>query len=207
MSKKIDPTITGGMFHDNIILPQMLEWALKESDYERKAKEYKNTMYKGIGISCFLHGCAFTGSGERDIIKAKLKLRKKGNKVIILTSNTEIGQGLHTTFKKIAAYNLGIPLENIEIAEYDTEIVPNTGPTVASRSVMIVGYLIQEASKKLKQRWNESEEIEIIEDYKHPTHLIDWDTSALRGDAYPSYGLGINVVEVEIDKVTLEVKL
>lgn len=205
--KQNDPTITGGIFHDNIILPKMLDLALKESDYERKAKEYKDTMYKGIGISCFLHGCAFTGSGERDIIKAKLKLKKKGNKVTILTSNTEIGQGLHTTFRKIASYNLNIPLEDIDIAEYDTDIVPNTGPTVASRSVMIVGYLIQEASKKLKERWRESDEIEITEDYKHPTHLVDWDTNTLRGDAYPSYGLGINVVEVEIDKYTLEVKI
>lgn len=205
--KQNDPTITGGIFHDNIILPKMLDLALKESDYERKSKEYKNSMYKGIGISCFLHGCAFTGSGERDIIKAKLKLKKKGNKVTILTSNTEIGQGLHTTFRKIASYNLNIPLEDIDIAEYDTDIVPNTGPTVASRSVMIVGYLIQEAFKKLKERWNESDEIEITEDYKHPTHLVDWDTNTLRGDAYPSYGLGINVVEVEIDKYTLEVKI
>ena len=205
--KQNDPTITGGIFHDNIILPKMLDLALKESDYERKSKEYKNSMYKGIGISCFLHGCAFTGSGERDIIKAKLKLKKKGNKVTILTSNTEIGQGLHSTFRKIASYNLNIPLEDIDIAEYDTDIVPNTGPTVASRSVMIVGYLIQEASKKLKERWNESDEIEITEDYKHPTHLVDWDTNTLRGDAYPSYGLGINVVEVEIDKYTLEVKI
>lgn len=205
--KQNDPTITGGIFHDNIILPKMLDLALKESDYERKSKEYKNSMYKGIGISCFLHGCAFTGSGERDIIKAKLKLKKKGNKVTILTSNTEIGQGLHTTFRKIASYNLNIPLEDIDIAEYDTDIVPNTGPTVASRSVMIVGYLIQEASKKLKERWNESDEIEITEYYKHPTHLVDWDTNTLRGDAYPSYGLGINVVEVEIDKYTLEVKI
>lgn len=205
--KQNDPTITGGIFHDNIILPKMLDLALKESDYERKSKEYKNSMYKGIGISCFLHGCAFTGSGERDIIKAKLKLKKKGNKVTILTSNTEIGQGLHTTFRKIASYNLNIPLEDIDIAEYDTDIVPNTGPTVASRSVMIVGYLIQEASKKLKERWNESDEIEITEYYKHPTHLVDWDTTTLRGDAYPSYGLGINVVEVEVDKYTLEVKI
>lgn len=205
--KQNDPTITGGIFHDNIILPKMLDLALKESDYERKSKEYKNSMYKGIGISCFLHGCAFTGSGERDIIKAKLKLKKKGNKVTILTSNTEIGQGLHTTFRKIASYNLNIPLEDIDIAEYDTDIVPNTGPTVASRSVMIVGYLIQEAFKKLKERWNESDEIEITEDYKHPTHLVDWDTNTLSGDAYPSYGLGINVVEVEIDKYTLEVKI
>ena len=47
----------------------------------------------------------------------------------------------------------------------------------------------------------------IVEDYKHPTHLIDWDTNTLRGDAYPSYGLGINVVEVEVDKYTLEVKI
>lgn len=205
--KQNDPTITGGIFHDNIILPKMLDLALKESDYERKAKEYKDTMYRGIGISCFLHGCAFTGSGERDIIKAKLKLKKKGKKVTILTSNTEIGQGLHTTFRKIASYNLNIPLEDIDIAEYDTDIVPNTGPTVASRSVMIVGYLIQEAAKKLKERWRESDEIEITEDYKHPTHLVDWDTNTLRGDAYPSYGLGINVVEVEIDKYTLEVKI
>ncbi|KLI25302.1 xanthine dehydrogenase family protein molybdopterin-binding subunit [Brachyspira hyodysenteriae] len=205
--KQNDPTITGGIFHDNIILPKMLDLALKESDYENKVKKYKDDMYRGIGISCFLHGCAFTGSGERDIIKAKLKLKKKGNKVTILTSNTEIGQGLHTTFRKIAAYNLQIPLEDVDISVYDTNIIPNTGPTVASRSVMIVGYLIQEACKKLKDKWNESEEIEIIEEYKHPSHLVDWDSTNLRGDAYPTYGLGINVVEVEIDKFTLEVKI
>ena len=205
--KQNDPTITGGIFHDNIILPKMLDLALKESNYEEKIKKYKDDMYKGIGISCFLHGCGFTGSGERDIIKSKLKLKKKGNKVSILTSNTEMGQGLHTTFRKIAAYNLEIPIEDIDIPEYDTDKISNTGPTVASRSAMIVGYLIQEASKKLKQKWNDAEEIEIIQDYKHPEHLVDWDNNALRGDAYPSYGLGINVVEVEIDKVTFEVKI
>lgn len=205
--KKDDMTVTGGKFHDNIILPKMLEWILKASDYENKYKAYEKDMYKGIGISCFLHGCAFTGSGERDLIKAKLKMLKKGNRVKIFTSNTEIGQGLHTTFRKIAAYNLNIPVENIDIAEYDTDIVPNTGPTVASRSIIIVGYLVQEASKKLKDRWNEGEEIEIIENYKHPEHVIDWDTTNFRGDAYPSYGLGINVVEVEVDKVTFEIKI
>lgn len=205
--KKDDTTVTGGKFHDNIILPKMLDWILKETDYKNKIKEYDATKYKGIGISCFLHGCAFTGSGERDIIKAKLKMLKEGNKVTIFTSNTEIGQGLHTTFKKIAAHYLDIPIEDIYIAKYDTDIIPNTGPTVASRSIMIVGYLIQEASKKLKSRWNESDRLEIIEDYKHPPHLIPWDTQSFRGDAYPSYGLGINAVQVEVDKVTLEVQI
>lgn len=205
--KQGDTTVTGGKFHDNIILNEMLTKILKESDYSKKREEYKKDKYKGIGISCFLHGCAFTGSGERDLIKAKLKLQKNKDTVTIYTSNTEIGQGLHTTFKKIAAYELSIPLEKVTIHPYDTSLIPDTGPTVASRSIMIVGFLIQEAAKKLKDKWNDGDVVEVIEEYKHPEHLIAWNNETFRGDAYPSYGFGINVVEVEVDKYTFEVKI
>lgn len=203
--KKGDTTITGGMFHDNILLPELIDWAVKESDYKKKHKEYSGKM-KGIGLSAFLHGCAFTGSGERDIIKAKLKMRKKKDKIYISTSNTEIGQGLHTAFRKIAAYELKLPIEQIEIEEYDTTKICDTGPTVASRSAMIVGYLVQEASKKMKAHLKE-EYAEVEQSYEHPKHLIPWDAQTFRGDAYPSYGLGVNVVEVEIDKTTYEIEI
>ena len=205
--KQGDETITGGKYHDNIILKKMLDYTLDKTDYYNKKKEYGNGNYRGIGISCFLHGCAFTGSGERDIIKAKLILKKEGDEVTIFTSNTEIGQGLDTTFKKIAAYELGIPIESVHIHPYDTTLIPDTGPTVASRSVMVVGFLIEKASKQLKEKWNDSHIVEVTEHYKHPDHLIPWDTETFRGDAYPSYGLGINAVEVEVDKVTLEVTI
>ncbi|MGL4985541.1 MAG: xanthine dehydrogenase family protein molybdopterin-binding subunit, partial [Treponemataceae bacterium] len=209
--KQGDQTITGGRFHDPIILDQLITWALDASDYRSKHHSYslsptKGDALKGIGISLFLHGCAFTGSGERDIIKAKLRLEKRGNRVRICTSNTEIGQGLHTTFKKIAAKELGIALENIEVAPYDTTQIPDTGPTVASRSIMIVGYLVQEAAKKMRARFNE-DSFDIIQDYAHPDHLIAWDPTTFRGDAYPCYGLGVNVVEVEVDPVTYEVSV
>ena len=53
--KQNDPTLTGGIFHDNIILPKMLDLALKESNYEKKIKKYKDDRYKGIGISYKLY--------------------------------------------------------------------------------------------------------------------------------------------------------
>ena len=205
--KQGDTTVTGGKYHDNIILDKLLDKALEKIDYDKKTKEYGRGKYRGVGISCFIHGCAFTGSGERDIIKSKVRLLKENNKVTIFTSNTEIGQGLYTTFIKIVAKELGIPIEDIDIHEYDTTKICNSGPTIASRSIMIVGYLLEGAAREMKSRWNEGDRVEVLGNYKHPDHLIPWDTKEFKGDAYPSFGIGVNAVEVEIDKTTFEIEI
>ncbi len=204
--KQGDITTTGGKFHDRITLNELLDVIKKESDFDTKLHSQKNGKLRGIGIAAFPHGVAFTGSGERDIIKAKLRLTRKNGRVTIYTSNTEIGQGLHTTFRKIAAHTLNIPLEQIDIAEMNTATTSHTGPTVASRSITIVGYLIQEAAKKMLSH-PQDEDVEIIQNYEHPPHLIPWDTATLRGDAYPAWGLGVNAVEVEVDPVTYEIQV
>ncbi|MBN7573007.1 MULTISPECIES: xanthine dehydrogenase family protein molybdopterin-binding subunit [Clostridium] len=200
-----DDTCTGGKFTYDVKLEEMLEKAEKISDFSRKYKKYSSEqgiMRKGIGMSIFLHGCGFTGSGERDFIKAKVKLLKYESGVIeILVSNTDMGQGLQTTFKKIVAKALDKNYQDIIYENPDTDRVPDSGPTVASRSIMVVGKLLERAALRLKENWVDGKEQIIEENYKHPD-LIPWNITKFNGDAYPSYSWGINVVEVEINTVT-----
>jgi len=200
-----DDTSTGGKFSYEVKLEEMIEKAEKISNFSEKYKKYSNEsgiIRKGIGMSIFLHGCGFTGSGERDHIKAKVKLLKDENEVIeILVANTDMGQGLQTTFKKIVAKVLDKNYEEIVYKNPDTDRVPDSGPTAASRSIMVVGKLLERAANRLKENWLEGEKQIIEENYKHPD-LIPWDVEKFNGDAYPSYSWGINVVEVEVNTIT-----
>lgn len=204
-----DNTATGGNFFYDVKLNEMVDKMESMCDFSSKYKKYElenrnndAVIKKGIGMSIFLHGCGFTGSGERDLIKAVVKLVKhKDDKVEILVANTDMGQGLQTTLRKIVAQVLDIDYNEIIYNNPDTDRVPDSGPTAASRSVMVVGKLLERAALRLKEEWKSGEEQLIVEKYKHPD-LIPWDEKKFHGDAYPSYSWGINVVEVEINTLT-----
>jgi CO/xanthine dehydrogenase Mo-binding subunit len=204
LAKQNDKTSTNGMFRDPIIMPEMVEKVLKESNYEAKVKEYKGT-YKGIGMSWFLHGCGFTGSGEKDHINALVKLEKDEQDVVtILIAAVDMGQGVKTTMKKIVSNILDIPIEQVVYNNPDTNKVPDSGPTVASRTIMIVGGLVARAAKQLKETWVEKEYQLVSERFVQPEY-IKWDEKTFQGDAYPAYSWGVNIVEVEVNPITFEV--
>jgi CO/xanthine dehydrogenase Mo-binding subunit len=211
--KQGDPTVTKGKFRDPILMDEMIVDLLTTSQYKKKKEEFQtinqqNHRYKkGIGTSLFLHGCGFTGSGERDHIKAKVKLVKsKDDQVSLKISNSDMGQGIFTTLCKIVAKELDLPYEEILFPYPDTKEVPDSGPTVASRTTMIVGKLLERAAKKLKSQWQSGVEQEVVENYVH-REMIPWNEKSFTGDAYPAYSWGVNIVEVEVDTVTGNVKL
>lgn len=208
--QKGDLTCTEGIFRYEVKLPQMLQKIYEMSNYKEKIKVYENNTVKkqrGIGCAFFLHGCGFTGSGEQDHIKSEVKLRKtKEQYVEILVANVDMGQGLLTTFKKIVSTTLDISFDRIIYNNPDTDKVPDSGPTVASRTIMIVGRLLELACLKLKDKWNDDVEVEVVEKYKQP-EFVKWNQEHLSGDAYPTYSWGINVVEVEVDTLTYEISV
>lgn len=223
--KRGDPTITGGTIRDEVILDQLIARAEELSGFSGKRIEYRRRRLwmdgeesrssvgsdlsprRGIGISIFNHGAGFTGDGEQRIIKGKASLRKRTDDVVeILTAATDMGQGPKTTFRKVVGGVLGIAPEEIVFVEPDTDVVPDSGPTVASRTIMIVGYLLQEAAKDLKAQWKSSEEQVVTRGYEMPPGM-NWDQDALSGDAYGTFGWGVNVCEVEVDPVSWEVQV
>lgn len=202
--KKGDETTTNGHIIEEVKLPEMIDVLTKESDYWRKAKEYTPGCGKGIGVAMYNHGGAFTGNGEQAIIKAHSLLVKKGDKVTILVGSTEMGQGFKTSLRKICASTLGISIDDVDYPDPDTSKVVDSGPTAASRSTMIVGRLVERAALQMKERWDEGD-FSVEVEYEHPEGY-PWDQATFRGDAYLGYGWGAAIVEVEVDKLTNEVK-
>jgi CO/xanthine dehydrogenase Mo-binding subunit len=144
----------------------------------------------------------------------------------VLAASTEIGQGTNTIFSQIVADTLNIDYELIEVARPDTANVPNSGPTVASRTCMIVGKLVESAALGLKQtlvgagllgeQYTSAEfqgacreyqerfgPLKSFSQYKPPPG-ISWDDEKYRGDAYGAFAWAVYVAEITIDPVTSE---
>ena len=204
IAKRGDETTTNGHIIEEVKLPEMLEVVTREADYWRKAKEYKPGCGRGIGIAMYNHGGAFTGNGEQAIIKAHARLVKTGDRVSIQVGSTEMGQGFKTSLRKICAATLGVSIDQIEYLDPDTSKVVDSGPTAASRSIMVVGRLVERAAQEMKARWDEGDFTTEVE-YEHPDGY-PWDQDTFRGDAYLGYGWGVACVEVEVDRLTNEVK-
>ena len=204
LAKTGDEPTPNGHIIEEVKLPEMLDVITRESDYWRKAKEYKPGCGRGIGIALYNHGGAFTGNGEQAIIKAHARLVKTGDRVSIQVGSTEMGQGFKTSLRKICAATLGVSIDQIEYLDPDTSKVVDSGPTAASRSTMVVGRLVERAAQEMKERWSEGDFTTEVE-YEHPDGY-PWDQATFRGDAYLGYGWGVACVEVEVDKLTNEVK-
>ena len=207
-----DTTATGQTLGSDCSALETLQQAVEKSRYAEKRAEM-NGGNKGIGLSLFYHGSGFTGSGElRLASRAAIELTDRG--VQVLTSSTEIGQGTRTMHAQIVADALGVPYESVEVAQPDTSRVPDSGPTVASRTCMVVGGILQRAAVEMRRRIGEASPAEyyrahgplrVEAEYEQP-EWIRWDDETYQGDAYATYGWGCNVAELELDHVTLEAR-
>lgn len=207
LARQGDATSTSGKYHFPIPLPEMINEVDRACDFRRKHLEYEKPQTgryrKGIGMALWFHGAGFTGSGERDHIKAVCKLHKYPDGTVeVLASNGEIGQGLRTTFPKIVAHELNLPLEKVYYNHPDTARVPDSGPTVASRSLMVVGELLRRAAIKLRTQWKEGEDQIVEEHFREPDFMIPFYLDKFHGDAYPTYAWGVGAIEVELDTCT-----
>ena len=119
---------------------------LEENQYPRSKPE---DMLRGIGVSAFQHGAGFTGTGENKI-KGKIRVElKPDGRLTIYSASTEMGQGEATIMPTIMARALGINRNQVKLAEVNTDVVPDSGPTVASRTTMIVGSLLVDAANEI----------------------------------------------------------
>ena len=222
-------TATGQVIHQPIDLDALLTRALEVSDYHAKTQRFTTenqhaTIKKGIGFATFMHGAGFTGSGERYLNSlVGLEATPEG-RVKILVSSSEFGQGTNTILAQIAAEALNAHYHLIDVAQPDTAMVPNSGPTVASRTAMVVGGLLQRAAANLLETLRlaaflpahhtpddlapaiqayiqQHGPLKAFHRYESPGNIF-WDDQKYMGDAYPTYAWAVYVAEVAIDLTT-----
>src|SRR5437870_5954520 len=183
-----DTTATGQRLGRDCSARAVLREAVKRTDFKRRRRALAGTN-RGIGLSLFFHGSGFTGGGEVKLAsKASLELTERGARVLV--ASTEIGQGTRTMHAQIVADTLGIPYDRVEVSEADTGLVPDSGPTVASRTCMIVGRILERCAREMKRRLGKKTPREYLEkhgplvitkQYEKPAGMR-WSDETYRGD-------------------------
>jgi CO/xanthine dehydrogenase Mo-binding subunit len=230
-----DLTPTGQVLRESVGAAEVLARATEAAEYERirelsaqtrsvrwgQAAEagsgQRSTRVRsasGIGLALAWHGSGFTGRGE--VLLASVAGVELGDDgvVRVLVASTEIGQGTNTIFPMLAAEALGIEPGEVEMAPVDTSVVPNSGPTVASRTAMVVGGLVIKAAERLRETVEARSGGPFAETYREdarrfgstrvdqrfePYPNIEFDEKTYRGDAYPAFGWACAVAEVDVD--------
>lgn len=201
-----DTTATGQKLTESVSSDLVIDAALKAAPPVRPSG--RPTVRRGRGLSLVYHGSGFTGSGEKKLGGKVAVEATVDGRFVVLTASTEIGQGTKTIFCQIAADALGVPLDHVIVGPQDTSLVPDSGPTVASRTAMIVGGLIHEAAKELRERLSAKPAmpLRVEKTYVQPD-TMHWDDETYRGDAYPVYAWACTIVDVDVDMVTGEVRV
>src|SRR5437660_2361349 len=245
--KQGETTATSQTIREKVDMEGLLNRAFELSDYHQKRDRFARendvaqavslrsqtnslrNMKKGIGFASFMHGAGFTGSGEVYLQSVVGAEATPEGRVRILAASTEIGQGTNTVFAQIAAEALGLDYDLIEVTQPDTAQVPNSGPTVASRTCMIVGKLVESAALGLKQtligsgllpdQFTQTEFQKACGDYIErfgplksfskydPPPGIRWDDEKYQGDAYGAFAWAVYVAEVSYDPLTYEARV
>jgi CO/xanthine dehydrogenase Mo-binding subunit len=231
-----DETPTGQILRESVAAEEVLERAAEAAEFEgvrartskaraRRAgsghvpgsplRTSRDRTASGIGVALAWHGAGFTGSGEIKLASvASVELADDG-RVRILTGSTEMGQGTKTIFPQLVAAELGLTADEVEIAPQDTAVVPDSGPTVASRTAMVVGGLLIRAARRLRAEVEARSDgasfadARVLDAATHgPTRIdqqfepyphVHFDDETYRGDAYPAFGWAACVAAVDVD--------
>ena len=230
-----DSMATGQIIREDLDLAGMVDQALAAIDYEGKRSRFAagnrgdGPIKRGVGFSVFMHGCGFTGGGESHLASVAGVEGLADGSVAVLAASTEMGQGKNTVFTQIVAEALRVPCELVSVAEVDTDFVPNSGPTVASRSTMVVGRILEDAATGFRQALVQQgflKEPYTAEAFRagvakahaqlgscrcygqfHKAPGTSWDEVNYQGDAYPTYAWACYAAEVAVDLDIFEVKV
>ncbi len=170
--------------------PTALDKVLKAVDYEGLRKEQEEKRKKGelmgIGISTFTEivgagptkACDILGIGLFD--SCDIRVNPTGSAIARMGTRAQ-GQGHETTYAQIIATELGIPSEEVQVEEGDTDKAPYGAGTWGSRSTPVAGAAIAKAARKVraKARKIAAHLLEVSEDD------LEWDVDQFKVKGVP----------------------
>jgi len=225
-----DTTATGQVLRESVGAVEVLEAAAGAAGFERVRQSHEAgcgagpdaRSASGIGIALGWHGGGFTGSGETKLAGVVSAELTDTGRLIALSASTEMGQGSRTVLAQIVAEALGVSPDEVDVALPDTSQVPDSGPTVASRTTMVVGGLLAVAAAHLRadveartgapfaasrrEYVGAHGPLRVTEQF-HGFPGIEWDDATYRGDAYAAYSWACAVAAVDVDIDTGEVRV
>ncbi|NOZ74094.1 MAG: xanthine dehydrogenase family protein [FCB group bacterium] len=145
-----DTTVTGQKLMVSVGAEETLQRAANAAEWPRKVKSASGSRYRtGLGIGTIHYGnCLGAAGWALDGAGVKLSLARDGS-VAVAFGLVEMGQGALTVVQQMTAEALGIDPERITVLPTDSRQVPDSGPSVASRNVVMTGNAIRKAAEAL----------------------------------------------------------
>jgi CO/xanthine dehydrogenase Mo-binding subunit len=222
-----DETITGHRLSESVGFGDVLDRVAEASGWERKRVrngEARGTRRRGIGIAASYYGVGLGALG-RHLNPAGASVVVSGDgSVTVAVGTTEIGQGMIAVLSQITAEALGCPMSRVRVMEADTSRVPDSGPTVASRTTVMSGNAIRDAAWKIRQAmepmiadsglsWEEA--VRYCTEHQVGLAAHGWaippetsiDVETGQGRPYICYSFSANTVELEVDTETGETRV
>ena len=157
-----------------------LDKALEAFDYRAFRKEQeqarKQGRYLGVGFSTYVEACGLAPSQVAGALGAQAGLYESATvrvhptgKVTVFTGSHSHGQGHETTFAQVAADELQVPFEDVEIVHGDTGQIPfgmgsygsRSGP-VGTAAIYLSTQKIKEKAKKIAAHLLEANEVDVM---------------------------------------------
>jgi CO/xanthine dehydrogenase Mo-binding subunit len=133
---------------------------------------------------------------------------------VVYAGTSDMGQGARTIFAQMCAHELGIPVERVTVVSGDTAVVPYDQQTSASRSTVLMGNAVVNASRQVRRKLVEMAD---GDDDKSTDELVrralgrmGGEISALgeaRKDADPEHPLGGSAAFFEFNATAVEISV
>ena len=130
-------------------LKQCIDKAAQLIGWREKRKERK--VNRGLGFGCSLHVNGRRSFGDWDGSSAIVRVNEDGRATVI-TGEGEIGQGNLTVLRQIAAEEMGLPYEHVDITRPDTDLQPHALGALASRLTYVAGNAVKRAAGAAAQQ-------------------------------------------------------
>ncbi len=136
-----------GTTYDSGDFPALFKEALEHADVkgfkQRKRESRRNGKLRGLGVGCFVETTA-----AQTTEMGGIRFNADGT-VTIITGTLDYGQGHASAFAQVLVENLGVPFERITLLQGDSDQLVTGGGTGGSRSAMLSGTAIMQASDKV----------------------------------------------------------
>ncbi|MDQ3779692.1 MAG: xanthine dehydrogenase family protein molybdopterin-binding subunit [Chloroflexota bacterium] len=164
---------------------------------------------RGIGIACGMKNLGYSfGYPEQSTATVEIHGRGEPERAIVRIGAADVGQGSHLVLRQIAAEEIELPLDQIEMICDDSETAPNAGSASASRLTLMAGRAVHDAAVAALERYrgSDDQQVEATTQYQPPATTT---LAAGTGAGIPNYcyGYAAQAVEVEVNLLTGQVQV
>ncbi len=182
---------------------------LPSQDSGLRGQDLAASVRRGVGLACGIKNLGYSfGFPEQSTATVELSGRGEVERAIVRVGAADVGQGSHLALRQIAAEELGIPIEQIEMICDDSAEAPNAGSASASRLTLMAGRAVHDATVAALERYRNSDDqrVEATVQYRPPATTA---LAAGTGAGVPNYcyGYAAQAVEVEVNLLTGQVRV